>query len=160
MKILIVYYSQTGKTERVVRELVDAFKSQGAEVNEIRLEPVEEKDYNTNIREAREGVEAEIRPTLTDVSDYDLVCVGTPVWSSAPAPPINGFLATCSGLKGKKGACFATYGGGSARSSLEKLRTKLEEKGANVIGSFGIDSSRPFTDKVKDSIRDFAENLC
>jgi len=43
---------------------------------------------------------------------------------------------------------------------LKKLRTKLEEKGAEVIDSLGIDSTRLFNDKVKDSIRDFAKKLC
>jgi len=159
MKILVIYYSQTGKTERAAKKLVDILKSRGAEVKQARIEPEEEKDYNTNITEARKGVAARIKPTLTDVSVYDLVCVGTPVWSSSPAPPVNGYLATCSGLKGKKAACFATHGGGNARSTLEKLRAKLEEKGAKVIGSLGIDSTRPFSDKVKDCIRDFAKNL-
>jgi flavorubredoxin len=105
-------------------------------------------------------VAAKIKPILTDVSVYDLVCMGTPVWSSSPSPPVNGYLAICSGLKSKKAACFATYGGGNARITLEKLRAKLEEKGAKVIGSLGIDSTRLFSNKVKDCIRDFAKNLC
>jgi len=160
MKILVIYYSQTGRTKRVAKELTDILGSRGAEVKQARIEPEEERDYNTNITEARKGVAAKVKLTLTDVSVYDLLCMGTPVWSSAPAPSVNGYLATCSGLEGKKAACFATYGGGSARSTLEKLRAKLEEKGAKVIGSLGIDSTRLFNDKVKDSIRDFAKKLC
>jgi len=160
MKILVIYYSQTGKTERAAKELADILKSRGAEVKQARIEPEEEKDYHTNITEARKGVAAKIKPTLTDVSAYDLVCMSTPVWSSSPAPPVNGYLATCSELKSKKAACFATYGGGNARSTLEKLRAKLEDKGAKVIGSLGIDSTRAFSDKVKDCIGDFAKNLC
>jgi len=160
MKILVIYYSQTGRTKRVAKELTDILGSRGAEVKQARIEPEEERDYNTNIREARKGVAAKIKPTLTNVSDYDLVCVGTPVWSSALATPVNGYLVACSGLKGKKAVCFTTYGGGSARSTLKKLRTKLEEKGAEVIDSLWIDSTRLFNDKVKDSIRDFAKKLC
>ena len=159
MKVLVVYYSQTGRTKKVAEELAAMLRSQGAEVRQVRIEPAQEKDYHTNVKEARKGVVAALKPTLTNVADYDRVCLGTPVWSSSPATPINGYLATCSGLEGKKAACFATHGGGSARSTLETLRTKLEEKGARVIDSLGIDSTRGFSGKVRDSVRDFARNL-
>lgn len=99
MKILVIYYSQTGRTKRVAKELTDILGSRGAEVKQARIEPEEERDYNTNIREARKGVAAKIKPTLTNVSDYDLVCVGTPVWSSAPATPVNGTLSPAPGSR-------------------------------------------------------------
>lgn len=102
MRVLVVYYSQTGRTKRVAKQLVSVLEDQGVKVEESSIEPVKEKDYRTNVREAREGVEAEIKPTLTDVSDYSVVCIGTPVWSSSPATPVNGYLASCSGLEGKK----------------------------------------------------------
>jgi len=100
MKILVIYYSQTGRTKRVAKELTDILRSRGAEVKQARIEPEEERDYNTNIREAQKGVAAKIKPTLTNVSDYDLVCVGTPVWSSAPATPV--IMATLSPAPGSR----------------------------------------------------------
>lgn len=108
MRIVVAYYSQTGKTKKVAGEIADTLKSRGVEVERVQIESVEDKDYSTNVREAREGVEAEIRLTLTDLSEYDVVCVGTPVWSSSRATPVNGYFAACSGLEGMKAACFAT----------------------------------------------------
>jgi len=157
MKVLVIYYSQTGKTKRIAEEIAKDFKAAGNEAKLTSIEPVEEKDYTTNVREAREGTEAKIKPTVSDVSGYDLICVGTPVWSSSPATPVNGYIASMTGIKDKKAACFATYGGGSAASTLEKLRKKLEEKEAIVVDTLGIDSTRRFSEDVRQSVKDFVE---
>lgn len=159
MKVLVIYYSQSGKTKRLAEEIAKNFKVAGNEVELASIEPVEEKDYTTNVREAREGVEAKIKPAMTDVSGYDLICVGTPVWSSSPATSVNGYIASITGIKGKKVACFAPCGGGSAGSTLEKLRTKLEGKEAIVVDTFGIDSTRPFSEDVRQSVKDFVRKL-
>jgi len=159
MKVLVIYYSQSGKTKRLAEEIAKNFKVAGNEVELASIEPVEEKDYTTNVREAREGVEAKIKPAVTDVAGYDLICVGTPVWSSSPATSVNGYIASITGIKGKKVACFATCGGGSAGSTLEKLRTKLEGKEAIVVDTFGIDSTKPFSEDVRQSVKDFVRKL-
>ncbi len=97
MKVLVIYYSQSGKTKRLAEEIAKNFKVAGNEVELASIEPVEEKDYTTNVREAREGVEAKIKLAVTDVSGYDLICVGTPVWSSSPATSVNGYIASITG---------------------------------------------------------------
>jgi len=158
-QVLVIYYSQTGKTKKLGQEIVKDFKAIGNEVKLASIEPVEEKSYTTNVREARESVEVKIKPTVMDISGYDLICIGTPVWSSSPATPVNGYVASVTGIKGKKTACFATHGGGSATSTLEKLRAKLEGQGAVVIGSFGIDSTRPFSEDVRQAIKHFVKKL-
>jgi len=159
MKVLVIYYSQSGKTKRLAEEIAKDFEGAGNGVELRGIEPVKEKDYTTNVREAREAVEAKIKSTVSNVSGYDLICIGTPVWSSSPATPVNGYIASITGIKGKKVVCFATYGGGSAGSTLEKLRTKLEGKEAIVVDTFGIDSTRPFSEDVRQSVKDFVREL-
>lgn len=159
MKVLVIYYSQTGKTKKLAEEIVKNFEIVGNKVRLESIEPVEEKDYGTNGREAKEGVEAKIKPTVGDVSGYDLICIGTPVWSSSPATPVNGYIAGVTGIKGMEVACFATSGGGSRESTFQKMKKKLKSKGAVVVDSFGIDSMRPFSEGVRQSIKGFVEKL-
>jgi len=43
-----------------------------------------------------------------DVSGYDLICVGTPVYGFAPAKPVKKFLEELPSLSGRKGIGFCT----------------------------------------------------
>jgi len=49
---------------------------------------------------------------------------------------------------------------GRTKRVAKELTDILRSRGAEVIHSLGIDSTRLFNDKVKDSIRDFAKKLC
>lgn len=159
MKVLVIYYSQTGKTKRLAEEIAKDFEDAGNDIELKGIEPVEEKDYTTNVREARENAETKIKSTVSNVSGYDLICVGTPVWSSSPATCINGYIASITGIKGKKVVCFATSGGGSRESTFKKMRKKLKSKGATVVDTFGINSTRPFSEDVRQSVKDFVRKL-
>ena len=159
MKALVIYYSQTGKTETIAEAIADGLKRGGADVRLEAIKPVEEKDYQTNVDEAKRGVKATIEPTVTDVKDYDIVCVGSPVWASAPAPSVNGYIASCTNLEGKKVVCFATHGGGGAESTIEQMKKMLEEKGATVVDSLSVSSTAPFTSEQLSSAQQLGEKL-
>ena len=109
MKVLIAFYSQTGKTKTIAQILADNLEEKGAQVKLVSVEPIENKSYQANIDEAKKGVTAEIKLTTADVSAYDIICIGTPVWASAPAPAVNGYISQCKGVAGKKVVCFATH---------------------------------------------------
>ena len=159
MKVLVIYYSQTGKTKKLGEEITKSFKVTGNDVELKSIEPVKEKDYTANVKEARDEVEVKIKPTISDVSSYDLICLGTPVWSSSPATPINGYIASLTEIKGKKVACFATSGGGSRESTFKKMSKKLEKKGAINVDYFGIDSREQLSQQAKQSVKDFVKKL-
>jgi len=63
MKSLVVYYSKTENTKKIVKAIA---KGLGADLRRV------EEVY--------------------DVSKYDLICRGTPVYAFAPAKPVKKFL--------------------------------------------------------------------
>ena len=87
MKILILYYSQTGNTQKVARQVRDGLRSQG---NDVTLKFI-------NHAEPQE------------VLDYDAVGLGTPVWYEMP-PNVRKFVEEMPDLKGKPGFTFITHG--------------------------------------------------
>lgn len=159
MKALVVYHSQTGNTKIIAEEIAEGLKERGVEVKLASIKPREEKDYETNVEEAKGGVKARIEPTETDLSGYKLVCIGSPVWSSAPSTPVNGYLAGCRGADGKEIVCFATHGGGGPGDSLEIMRRELEERGGKVIDTIAFPSSEISTEGGKERARQIGRKL-
>ncbi|HAP21480.1 MAG TPA: flavodoxin [Lachnospiraceae bacterium] len=128
-KIIVVYYSATGCTEKVAR-LIAA--SQGAYL--FGLEPVEpysEQDLdwkNTDSRVCleRDGPEAkEVALVMAEVPDWDsytTVFVGFPLWWGNAAWPVNGFIGA-NDFTGKTVVPFCT----SASSGLGDSVALLSE---------------------------------
>lgn len=143
MKSLIVYFSQSGNTASVAINLSNILKENG-EVKIIGLEDKEQKDgFLSQCKRAFLRQRAEIDEVPFDVSGYDLVCVGSPVWAFNPAPAILTYLNKISGLDDKKAVCYITYGSGLGRGkALEFMRESMEKKGAKKVYGFEINQAR------------------
>ena len=126
IKILIVYYSKEGNTKFVGEVLAEAM---GADIEPLR--PLTALDIGTPASEYWSGDRVErkvavpVHPLEKDPSDYDLIVLGTPVWTWAPSPPMLGFLKEHD-LKGKKVAVFVCSEGETGRS-IEVLREGLKK---------------------------------
>ena len=112
-KILVVYYSHSGNTERIARLIG---QESGGVLAEIRPQAAYPQDYKTVVAQAKGEIQRGFLPALApdavpDPAEYDVVLIGTPNWWSTVAPPIATFL-TENDLNGKTVAPFCTHGGG------------------------------------------------
>lgn len=112
-KMLIAYYTWSGNTETVAREIQ---KQTGADI--VPIEPLEAYPggYSATVDQAKKEINKGHRPVLKneiDTSAYDVVFVGSPNWWSTIAPPVATFLEQ-AGLTGKTVLPFFTHGGGGA----------------------------------------------
>jgi len=120
-KILVVYYSRTGMARRIALELAARC---GADVEQIR-DPTLRTGVFGFIRCAYEAIRerlAPIAPATVDVSRYDLVVLGTPVWASHVSSPMRSFVHTHA-AKLKRIALFCTQGGSGGPKVLQELAT-------------------------------------
>jgi menaquinone-dependent protoporphyrinogen IX oxidase len=92
IKALVVYYSRSGNTARIARSIAGAL--------EADLEPIVDRRSRKGLRGyLRSGLDAALRRSADieepahDPSKYDLVVIGTPVWSGSPSSPVRAFLA-------------------------------------------------------------------
>ena len=134
MKIAIMYYSFTGITRKIAEELRDA-----CEGEIIEIQP--KKRYSMlsvmtrGILRARRLDEDDISPDPLDVSAYDLLVIGTPVWGRKPTPVINGAIASLVGAEGKKAVVYVTCGSPKGSGdSVGFMKDGLEKKGVEVTG--------------------------
>jgi hypothetical protein len=136
MKTVIVYHSFSGVT-RDIAERVRA--ASGGDLVEVRpLEPYTKLTaYALGSFRARGGKADAVDPARIDVSTYDRIVLGTPVWAWRPTPVINGALAGLAGAEGKSAVIFATCGT-QPGDTLQQLRGALAAKGVRVIGEFAF----------------------
>ena len=139
-KILVTYYSQTSNTKAVAEEIA---KKLGADIEEIVAVNPYDGDFNATIerglKELEQGILPEIKPIAADISKYDVVFIGFPVWFGTYAPPISTFLENVD-LSGKKIVPFCTFGSGGLESSTADL-AKAEPK-AEILPGYGVRAAR------------------
>ena len=134
MKSVIIYYSYNGNT-RQVAEVLSGLLSTKGQVDRLDLVSLDEpSSFLYQCRRAFSHVRSKIEEVNFDLSGYDLICLGTPVWAFAPAPAINTYLDKCSGIEGKEIILFATCGSGAGKERcLDYMQGLLAQKGALVF---------------------------
>lgn len=135
MKKLVIYYSFSGNTRNIAKQIARALKASIAEIHTVKAYP---DDYDVLLglgkREVESGYMPQIVPLTVDISKYDTIIIGTPIWWSSFAPAMKKFLASNS-WKGKKVYTFATYTEtiGHVGSDFKKAL-----RGASLEAPFGI----------------------
>ena len=71
----------------------------------------------------------EIEPSTADLSGFDTVWIGSPVWLYSPAPPIWAFVEN-NRFDGAHVVLFNTFNSNFGDDHIERLRTKVMERGA------------------------------
>ncbi len=108
-KILIVYYSHTGNTEKMAKLIAEGART--VEEVEVELKPYE---------------------SPWSLESYDAILIGSPTYSHNMTNNIKKFLEEIAfhnvQLKGKIGAAFGSYGwsGEAPRMVLEVMERKFE----------------------------------
>ena len=139
-KILVLYYSQTSNTKTVAQEIATRLN---ADIEEIVPVTPYDGDFQATIercnKEREEGVKPEIKPIAADLTKYDVIFLGYPVWFGTFAPPVAAFLDNAD-LSGKKIVPFCTFGSGGLDSSIKDLKEKAPN--AEVLAGYGVRAAR------------------
>ena len=125
-KVLVAYFSATGVTARAAQKVAEAT---GGEVYAITpAKPYTDADLDWRDKQSRSSVEMndpKARPALggerLDVSEYDVVFIGYPIWWNQAPRLINTFIESHN-LKGKTVIPFATSGGNTISGSAATLK--------------------------------------
>lgn len=133
-KALVVYFSCTGNTKAVAQKIS---KLTGADLYEIiSTDPYTDEDLNynnDNCRANKEMNDPDARPAIgsnaIDISNYDIVFIGYPIWWGTMPRIINTFLDTYD-LSDKTVMPFCTSGGSGISKSVSDM--KAQELDADI----------------------------
>ena len=154
-RILIAYFSASGVTAEVAKKMAQA---SGADLFEIIPErPYTKADLNWMDKHSRSTVEMNdrsCRPAMAsvpDVSGYDVILVGFPVWWYREPSIIDTFMESAD-LAGKTVVPFCTSGGSGLGDSAKSMQELAP--GAKVL-----DGKRFASSASEDVLRNWAEQF-
>ena len=150
-KTLVAYFSASGVTARVAKNLAEAAD---ADLYEIKPQvPYTREDLNWNDKQARSTIEMHdksFRPPLADkdanIQEYDVVYVGFPIWWYVAPTIINTFLESYD-FSGKTIVLFATSGGSGFGNTVKELEGSCP--GAKLIEGRVLSSRQSESDLKK-----------
>ncbi len=152
-RVLFVYYSYTGQTQKVLDAAAEVFRQRGCEVHTAPIEFVDAKysepftrfpmrkvwpDMLSVLSAQNRGETGEIRtPDTVRDGEYDLICLGSPTWWRTVSMPMRSFLESTESrplLEGKPYAVF-TVCRRYWRENLEAVRELADKQGGRFADS-------------------------
>ena len=150
-KVLVLYYSQTGATQQVAEELSNRL---GADIELLEVEEPYDGNFSETVercgRERAEGHIPALKPLKSDLSEYDLIFLGFPVWNGIYATPVKSLFEAYK-IENKKIVPFCTYGSGGLNTSSDALREALPA--CEILPGYGVRNARLYA--VKDEVNRF-----
>jgi len=137
VRACVIYFSYSGVTRGIAEGIRNA---SGCDLIEVRTKTPYSSftAYTTGVLRSRKGALDPIVPEEIDVSQYDLLIIGTPVWAWKPAPAMNAAVRALRGCEGTMAVIFTTciHHPGEA---LPLLGRALEERGVTVMAEISLD---------------------
>lgn len=156
IRACVIFYSYSGITRGIAEGIRNA---SGCDLIEVRTKTPYSAftAYTTGVLRSRKGMCDPIGPAEIDVSAYDLLVIGTPVWAWKPAPAINAAVMALRGCEGKSAVIFSTCSN-QPGDALPILSWALSGRGVRVLAEIPLmaeDTKNPDTgaDLVRQIIR-------
>jgi flavodoxin len=118
-KYLVVTYSLTGNSLKIGTLLAEILSADTEEIKEIkpRSGPL---CFASSVAASILKMSPEISKSSKNLTDYDVVILGCPVWASNMATPMRAFIRR-ENPKMKQVGLFCTLGGGGGNSCLSQM---------------------------------------
>lgn len=156
MKLCIIYHSETGNTRHIAQHLSTLCDCQLVDVSD-RASYSSLTGFLVRCKRAQCEELVPVEPTSIDVSGYDLLVFGSPVWAFKPTPAIHAAILALKGCTGKKAVVFCTHGG-SPGDTQALLKKWLELREMKFCGGLSIHQKDIENDKINGEIRSLVMN--
>lgn len=158
-KILVAYYSATGSTKKVAKEIAKNLNADLFEIEPVDAYTSDDLDWSdNNSRVSKEHNDESLRDVklkntkVSNWKNYDTVLIGYPIWWGIAAWPVNNFVKDNT-FTGKTVIPFCT----SVSSELGQSGELLEEmakggdfkKGMRFSSSASTEEIKEWTDSLK-----------
>ncbi len=130
-KVLVAYFSASGVTAKTAKNLAKAAKADMYEITPAK--PYTNDDLNWQNKKSRSSIEMAdkaFRPPLADtdanISEYDTILLGFPIWWYVAPTIVNTFLESYD-FSGKTIILFATSGGSGFGNTVRELKPSVSD---------------------------------
>ena len=127
-KILVAYFSATGTTAKAARAVADACRADLFEIKPAQAYSSADLNWtNPQSRSSLDMKDPDCRPALAfktaDLTDYDVLIVGFPIWWGVAPRPVDTFLDSIQ-TDGKRVIAFCTSGGSDSSEAFKDLKSR------------------------------------
>jgi DNA-binding transcriptional ArsR family regulator len=138
IRACVIFYSYSGITRGVAEGIRNA---SGCDLIEVRTKTpyTSFTAYTKGVLRSRKTECDEIEPEGIDVSGYDFLIIGTPVWAWKPAPAINAAVKALTGCEGKMAVIFTTCSN-QPGEALPLLSRALADRGVRVMAEISLNA--------------------
>jgi len=138
IRACVIFYSYSGITRGIAEGIGNA---SGCDLIEVKTKnPYSSFSvYTTGVLHSRKGACDPIEPEVIDVSGYDFLIIGTPVWAWKPSPAINAAVRALKGCEGKTAVIFTTCSN-QPGEALPILSKALSDRGVRVMAEISLDA--------------------
>lgn len=154
-KVLIAYFSLTGNTREIARQIQ---AQTGGDLFEIKTVETYPQDYQQTVDKAREEQNAQARPALTatvpNMADYDVVFIGYPNWWGTMPMGVFTFMESYD-FSNKTLLPFCTHEGsrmGRSETDVQKLAPS-----ATVLKGLPIRGSSVTSASAKEDVKNWLQ---
>jgi len=155
---LVVYYSRSGNTEAMAREVARKFN---ADIVKIEAEKysLDYKGWRNAADDADDKVTmVQISPETVDMRKYQLVFIGSPIWWYRPAPPLWTFVER-NNFKNKNVILFNTFNSRFKAEEIELFQKEIEKKGGRLIDHIFIKRGRVYYQKSGEQLLEESQKI-
>ncbi len=128
--ILISYFSASGVTKKVSEKVAKAVSGDLFEIEPVEKYTEQDLDWtNKNSRssiEMNDNVKPEILHRVTNLDEYDTICIAFPIWWYKEPTIIDKFLEE-NDMTGKNIYVFVTSGSSSVDSSYKSMKNHFPD---------------------------------
>ena len=132
--VLVAYFTRTGNTRLIATQIARALDATLFQIVPAAAYP---EDYEAQVAQAEDerqrGYEPPLQATVPDLSSYETVFLGFPIWGMTAPSVIRSFLSQHD-LSGKTLVPFITHGGYGLGNSLAVVAEHAP--GARLIDGF------------------------
>ncbi|MBR2833737.1 MAG: NAD(P)H-dependent oxidoreductase [Bacilli bacterium] len=143
-KILICYFSASGTTKKVAEKVSAAVNGDLFEIEPKEKYTKEDLDWtNKQSRssiEMNDDIKPEIARTISNLEDYDTICLAFPIWWYKEPTIIDKFLEE-NDMSSKKIYVFVTSGSSSIDSTYKSLQNNFPD--LNFVSGKRFTGSEP-----------------
>lgn len=125
MKRIIIYYSLSGNTEEAVKVIAEQLGIETLKIDTVKEMP---KSFAAQLLVGGGQVAfnkiPKLKPIDKDLSVYDEIFIGTPIWNSKGVPAINALLKDET-ISKKVTGLIITSGGGEIDKCVKALKDRI-----------------------------------
>ncbi|MCP4936134.1 MAG: hypothetical protein GY927_18520 [bacterium] len=140
--VLVVCYSRSGNTLAMAKEIARSFKAELI-LLEAKAYGLDFEGWNNANDDSWDRLPAVIDPDRLDMSSYNLVFLGSPIWWYRPAPPLWTFVEK-NDFRGKAVILFNTFNSRFKSKEIDAFAKLVESKGGKLVDHVHVRRGRIF----------------